>query len=101
MTNCKSFEEMNTWRVCLRTAIKQIAENVGANYKVINPCDYYRLDIIKHQSEMEVFKFDLSKVKESDLTEELKKEYGFDYTLQLADKGILDNLYKLTDEQKE
>lgn len=41
------------------------------------------------------------KVKESDLTEELKKEYGFTYTLQLADEGILDNLYELTDEQKE
>lgn len=40
------------------------------------------------------------KIKESDLTEELKKDYGFNYTLQLADKEILDNLYKLTDEQK-
>ena len=67
MSNCKSFEEMNTWRVCLKTAIKQIAENVGANVRVINPCDYYRLDIIKHQSEMEVFNYDLSRVKESNL----------------------------------
>ena len=67
MSNCKSFEEMNGWRVYLKTAINKVAENVGAKVKVINPCDYYRLDIIRHQSETEVFKFDLSKVKESDL----------------------------------
>lgn len=40
------------------------------------------------------------KVKDSVLLKELKRDYGFNYALQLADKGILDNLYKLTDEQK-
>lgn len=39
------------------------------------------------------------KITESDIYDELK-EYGLDYTLQLADEAILDNKYQLTDEQK-
>ena len=67
MSNCKSFEEMNTWRVCLKTAIKQIAENVGINVRVTNPVDYYNFREQRHQTELEPMKFDLAKVNESDL----------------------------------
>ena len=62
-----SFEEMNTWRVCLKTDIKQIAENVGINVRVTNPVDYYNFREQRHQTELEPMKFDLAKVNESDL----------------------------------
>ena len=62
-----SFEEMNNWRVFLKTAITQVAENIGINVRVINPVDYYNFREPKHQSELEPMKFDLARVKESDL----------------------------------
>lgn len=62
-----SFEEMNNWRVSLKTAITQVAENIGINVRVINPVDYYNFREPKHQSELEPMKFDLARVKESDL----------------------------------
>lgn len=62
-----SFEEMNNWRVFLKTAITQVAENIGINVRVINPVDYYNFREPKHQSELEPMNFDLARVKESDL----------------------------------
>ena len=62
-----SFEEMNNWRVFLKTAITQVAENIGINVMVINPVDYYNFREPKHQSELEPMNFDLARVKESDL----------------------------------
>lgn len=62
-----SFEEMNNWRVFLKTAITQVAENIGISVRVINPVDYYNFREPKHQSELEPMRFDLARVKESDL----------------------------------
>ena len=62
-----SFSEMNTWRVCVKTNLQQVAENSGANVRVINPCDYYQYDLKKHQSELEIMNYDLARVRESDL----------------------------------
>lgn len=80
MTNCKSFEEMNNWRIFLKTAINKVAENVGINVRVINPVDYYNFREPKHQSELEPMNFDLARVRESDLVvvnlEGLNKSIG-------------------------
>lgn len=60
-------KEMRSWRDYFSILLKEIAENMGVNVKVINPCDYYTFDFPKHQSELEVMNFDLSRVKESNL----------------------------------
>ena len=62
-----SFDEMNNWRVNMKVALMQIAENSGCNVTVVNPVDYYNLQEVKHQSELEIMNYDLSRVKKSDL----------------------------------
>ncbi len=59
--------QMRAWRDYFKTAITQVAENIGVNLRVINPCDYYSFDVKRHQTEDEIMKFDLARVKESDL----------------------------------
>lgn len=62
-----SFDEMNNWRANMKVALIQIAENSGCNITVVNPVDYYNLQEVKHQSELEIMNYDLSRVKKSDL----------------------------------
>lgn len=60
------FEEGNEWRVDL----KERLENISYNYRVhcINPNDYYSfLDDSNYDSQMEIMRFDLDKVRKSDL----------------------------------
>ena len=62
-----TFVQMNTWREYFKTAITQVAENIGVKICVVNPVDFYNFEFKKHQNELEIMKFDLSKVKKSDL----------------------------------
>lgn len=62
-----TIQQMRAWRDCFKATITQVAENIGAKIKVCNPCDYYNFETIRHQSELEPMKFDLARVKESDL----------------------------------
>lgn len=62
-----SLTEMRAWRDYFKTAITQVAENCGVNVRVINPVDYYSLDVKRHQTELEPMKYDLARVRESDL----------------------------------
>lgn len=59
------FAEGNNWRV----HIKNILENSEGIYKVIcdNPNDYYNFLQIEYDSELEIQKFDLDKVRNADL----------------------------------
>lgn len=79
MSNCKSFDEMNGWRLYFKTAINQVVENTWAKVNIINPCDYYRLDIKRHQTEFEIFQYDIARVKESDLV--VVNLYGLDTSI--------------------
>lgn len=62
-----SFNEMNEWRKNIKNIIKGYAMYVGVNVSVINPVDYFNFEEKKHKSELEVMKFDLNKVKSSDI----------------------------------
>lgn len=61
-----SYEEQSAWR----KAIKHQLENMLSNrYKcdICNPVDYYNFENQNHITEKEVMRFDLNKVKRSDL----------------------------------
>lgn len=62
-----SFAEMNTWRTELEFCLKLYAEKTGVVVEVINPVSYYNFGVKRHQSELEVMKFDLAKVKSSNI----------------------------------
>lgn len=61
-----SFEEMSSWRLDVINRVKRIYPN-DYKVRVVNPVDYYNFKEVLHQSELEVMKFDLNKVKKSDL----------------------------------
>ena len=67
MSNCKSFEEMNTWRVEIKNMLTHMASYYNCDVKVTNPIDYYNFNEKRHKSEKEVMQFDLSLVKKSDI----------------------------------
>lgn len=50
-----------------RKEVKEFFRNIDSNIKIINPTDYYAYGSNLHKSEQEIFKFDLRKVKESDV----------------------------------
>lgn len=62
-----TYEEMQSWRIYLKAALEQVAENAGVNVRVINPVDFYNFVTQRHQTEIEIMNFDLARVKESDL----------------------------------
>lgn len=67
MSNCKSFEDMNTWRVEIKNMLTHMASYYDCDVKVVNPVDYYNFNEKRHKSEKEVMQFDLSLVKKSDI----------------------------------
>ena len=48
-----------------------------------------------------IISFKGGKVTKNEIYNEMEKYYPINYVLELADKSILDNMYQLTDEQKE
>lgn len=62
-----TMEEMNTWRLSTKSLLLTVSELSSTKLNVINPVDYFNFENSRHQSEMEVMKFDLSKVKSSDI----------------------------------
>lgn len=67
MGKCKTFEEMNAWRVKVKEDLKLVAELSDCDIEVINPVDYYNYYTNKHQTEEEVEEFDLAHVISSDI----------------------------------
>ena len=62
-----TFEEMNTWRENVKILLNEREELKDITLDVINPVMYFNFDKKIHQTEMEVMKFDLAKVKSSDI----------------------------------
>lgn len=62
-----TYEEMNSWRREVLWALCDAAENVGSGIEVINPVRYFNFEEKRQQNEVEVMKFDLSKVKKCDI----------------------------------
>ena len=60
-------EEMNEWRQQFIKIISPCAENYNVKLTCVNPCKYYNFEEIRYQSQMEVMKFDLAKVWQSDI----------------------------------
>ena len=54
MSNCKSFEDMNTWRVEIKSMLTHMASHYDCDVKVVNPVDYYNFNEKRHKSEKEV-----------------------------------------------
>lgn len=62
-----TFEEMNTWRNDIAYDLKVKAGLADRKVNIINPVSYFNFEEKRYQSELEVMKFDLSKVKSSDI----------------------------------
>lgn len=62
-----SFNEMNIWRQRVAHDLKERANYSNSNINVINPVLYFNFESKKQQNELEIMKFDLSKVKSSDI----------------------------------
>lgn len=62
-----TFKEMNEWRKDIKRLIEDYATYINDNINVINPVDYFNFEEKRHKSELEVMKFDLNKVKSSDI----------------------------------
>lgn len=62
-----TFNEMNEWRKDIKSIIEKYASYVGVDVNVINPVDYFNFEEKRYKSELEVMKFDLNKVKNSDI----------------------------------
>lgn len=62
-----SFEEQNEWRVDLKQRFANYYKSRLYNVVFINPVDYYNFEEKRHETEDEVMRFDLHKVKNSDL----------------------------------
>lgn len=50
-----------------RNDVKEYFEKYSNNFKIINPTDYYTYGKNQHKSDTEVFRFDLRKVRNSDV----------------------------------
>ena len=63
------FEEYNGWREDFEDSIQEKASFVDQRtyLKVVNPCNYYNFEEKKHKTELEVLKYDLRRVGNSDL----------------------------------
>lgn len=62
-----SFDDMYLWRKNFKQKIIKVAKDANIKIRIINPVDYYNFENKMHQTELEVMKFDLSRVKDSDL----------------------------------
>lgn len=62
-----TFEEMNTWRKNVTYDLRVKAGIADVKVNIINPVSYFSFEEKQYQSELEVMKFDLSKVKSSDI----------------------------------
>ena len=60
-------QQMLTWRIELTKELEDIAEMVGIKVNAVNPVNYFNFVQKRHQTESEIMKFDLSKVKQSDI----------------------------------
>lgn len=60
-------QQMLTWRIELTKELEDTAELVGAKVNAINPVNYFNFVQKRHQTEEEIMKFDLAKVKNSDI----------------------------------
>lgn len=62
------FEEMNMWRILVKQQLRRVSMCTDLdNLKIINPVDYFNFEEKRYKSELEVMKYDLSRVKNSDL----------------------------------
>lgn len=60
-----SYEDMNDWRLQIT---RDLESNIFTTHvKTINPVSYFNFEEKRYQNELEIMKFDLSKVKSSDL----------------------------------
>ena len=50
MSNCKSFDDMNTWRVEIKNILTHMASYHDCNIRVTNPVDYYNLNEKRHKT---------------------------------------------------
>lgn len=50
-----------------RKEVKHFFDEYSDNFKIINPTDYYAYGKYYHKTDVEVFRFDLHKVKKSDI----------------------------------
>ena len=62
-----TFAQMNDWRVELKNKLLDVAEDMRYKILVVNPCDFYNFEEVKHQSEEEVEDYDLAHVISSDI----------------------------------
>ena len=62
-----TFEQMNTWRVCLKELLLKTAENSDYKLTVINPVDFYYFESNRQQTEADVEDYDLAHVISSDI----------------------------------
>lgn len=60
-----SWDEQYNWRQNVKRLLLEVNENL--NLEVINPCDFYNFKDPSHDSELEIMKYDLRLVKQSDL----------------------------------
>ena len=60
-------QQMLTWRIELTKELEDVAEMVGVKVNAVNPVNYFNFVQKRHQTESEIMKFDLSKVKQSDI----------------------------------
>lgn len=60
-------QQMITWRIELTKELEDVAEIVGVKINAVNPVNYFNFVQKRHQTESEIMKFDLSKVKHSDI----------------------------------
>lgn len=61
------FDDMNEWRMRLKSKLRILGEKHGYVVEVINPVDFYNFTSKKHQSEREIKDYDLAHVVTSDL----------------------------------
>lgn len=60
-------QQMITWRIELTKELEDVAEIVGVKINAVNPVNYFNFVQKRHQTKSEIMKFDLSKVKHSDI----------------------------------
>lgn len=59
----KNTNKAKVWR----NDVKDFFDKYSNDFKVVSPADYYAYDQNNHKTDIEVFKFDLRKVKNSDV----------------------------------
>lgn len=67
MSKCKTFEEMNDWRLKIKEKLLRAAEMTGYKLTVVNPVDFYNFESNRQQSDAEVEDYDLAHVISSDI----------------------------------